>query len=287
MKKSILFIGAGRLGTTLAWALSKNDFEIPFFYSKEYLGDMKKYLPDTILIEKLTKDNFQNVNIVLITVPDAQIENVVQHLDILDVNWKNKVVLHTSGCKSSIELQALKSKGAHIGSIHPMQTFDEYFLPITIFKNVIFSLEGDNQTIDFFEKIAELLDAKIINLKAEDKILYHIAAVASSNFFLALLDYVSELYSKLNFDNNKIEELILPIVNQTLNNFKKDESKNIITGPLKRGDLSTIENHVKYLNENQKDLLPVYNEISKYISQYILNQNESEKEKLNRVLNND
>ncbi len=72
-----------------------------------------------------------------------------------------------------------------------------------------------------------------------------------------------------------------------MNNFNNDKAKNILTGPLKRGDLITIENHVNYLKENQKELLPVYEEISKYISRFILKQNESEAEKLNRILNND
>ena len=270
MNKNILFIGAGKLGTTLANALSEKGFTIPFFYSKEFPDDKKDCLPNTRFINELNKENFNNIEIIIITVPDEKIEQVVERLESYDINWVGKIVMHSSGCLSSIELNALKLKEAWVGSIHPMQTFDKHFLPKTLFENIFFSVEGDNQIIDFIEKIAELLNAKVIKLKPEDKMLYHIAAVASSNFFVALLDYVNELYKRMNFDENKIKDLILPIVNQTLNNFKNNESKNILTGPLKRGDLNTVEKHVKYLKENQKELLPVYGEISKYISQFLL-----------------
>jgi predicted short-subunit dehydrogenase-like oxidoreductase (DUF2520 family) len=292
MNKNILFIGAGKLGTTLASALSQSGFVIPFFYSKEIPDNRKVYFPNTTFVNELRTEYFENTEIVIITVPDEQIKIVAEQLDSLDIIWESKIIMHTSGCLNSTELGALKLNGAQVGSIHPMQSFDKHFMPKTIFENIIFSVEGDTQVQTFLEKIAELLNAKVTKLKPEDKILYHIAAVASSNFFVALLDYVGRLYKNLDFDENKIKELIVPIVSQSLNNFKNAESKNILTGPLKRGDFSTIENHVKYLKDNQEEMLPVYSEISKYISQFILKHNESEnhiveREKLKRIFDND
>jgi len=285
MKNNILFIGAGRLGTTLAWALSQKGFSIPVFYSKEFPKNKADYLPDTNFINQLNKENLQNCDILIITVPDAQIIKVVNYLESLGVNWQSKLVVHTSGCLSSSELHSLKLKGAEIGSIHPMQTFDSFFIPKEIFRDVVFAVEGDDQVNTFTGSIIKMLNAKLIQLNSEDKILYHIAAVASSNFIVVLLDYVNHLYKKLEFDDKKINELVLPIINQSLINFKQKESKDVLTGPIKRGDLGTIEKHVKYLKDNQKELLPIYKEMSKYILQFLLNQNEPEKDKLNKILN--
>jgi len=284
MKKNILFIGAGRLGTTLALALSQSGLSIPIFFSKEFPENKTDNLSDTRFVKELTEENIENSDVLIITVPDAQIEVVKNQLEFFDINWHNKLVLHTSGCLSSIELNSLNIKGAQVGSIHPMQSFDKVFLPKEIFKGVVFAVEGDEKIIIFAQSIAELLNANLIKLNPEDKILYHIAAVASSNFIVALLDYINQMYRKLGFGEEKIRELILPIINQTLKNFQRSESKDILTGPLKRNDFITIEKHVKYLKENQNTLFPVYKEISKYISQFLLNQNESEKDKLSRIL---
>ena len=285
MKNNNLFIGAGRFGTTLARAMYEKEFLIPFFFSKDIPLKHDLYLPNTQFLSVLSYTNFENVNTIIITVPDNQIKNVVNKLVLFDLNWEDILVFHTSGCLNSDELKALELKGAMVGSVHPMQTFDDLFLPVNIFKNIVFTVEGDIQIFNYFEKIAELLNAHILKLNPEDKILYHIAAVASSNFITALLVYVSDLYKKLNFAEKEIKKLILPIVNQTLINFKKIESKNSLTGPLKRGDLNTIENHVTYLKENQSELFPIYKEISKYISQFILDLSKSELEKLNSILN--
>jgi predicted short-subunit dehydrogenase-like oxidoreductase (DUF2520 family) len=285
MHENILFIGAGKLGTTLAKAMSEKGFSIPFFFSKRIPFDHEVYLPSTQFISELNKNNFKNINKVIITVPDDQIKNVAAHLILFDVSWTDKMVLHTSGCLSSDELRSLKIKGARVGSVHPMQTFNDHFLPCVIFRDIFFAVEGDSQIYNYFKKISEILDANVLKLNPEYKILYHIAAVASSNFFIALLDYISGIYKKLNFDEEEIPKLILPIINQTLVNFKKDELKNCLTGPLKRGDWNIIENHVNYLKKSQSELLPVYKEISKYISQFILKLNKFEMKKIYTILN--
>lgn len=240
-------------------------------------------MPDTVFKKEFNRKIVRESEIILITVPDDQIKLVINRLDLPGVKWHNKLVIHMSGSLSSLELKKLKTKGAVTGSIHPAQTFGDCFLPKSIFNGIYLAVEGDNQVIKFGKKIAALLHTKIILLKAEDKVLYHIAAVAASNFFVALLDYVNQLYSQLGLNENK--KLILPIVNQTLINFSNNRTKDILTGPLQRGDFKTIKSHVNYLKENQKALFPVYAEISKYISRFMIKENKSKK-KLNRILLN-
>jgi predicted short-subunit dehydrogenase-like oxidoreductase (DUF2520 family) len=286
MQNNILFIGAGRLGTTLARAMHEHGISIPCFLSKDMTSEHDKYLPNTKFIRQLNNTVFNKINTIIITVPDDQITNVVNNLILFDLSWEGMIVFHASGCLSSEELKSLRERGALTGSVHPMQTFDDYFLPPTIFKNITFTVEGDILIYNYIEKIAELLSANILKLNPEHKILYHIAAVSSSNFFTALLDYTSCLYKELKFDNKEIKKLILPIVNQSLINFEKNESKDSLTGPLKRGDWNTIESHINYLKKNQHGFLPVYKEISNYISQFILNMKKADLEKLNSIFSN-
>ena len=146
MKRNILFIGAGKLGTTLAWALSQNGFLIPIFYSTEFPENKSDYLPDTEFIGKLSEESVGKCKILIITVPDAQIIEVAKQLELLKVNWENKLVIHTSGCLSSNELHQLKLKGALVGSIHPMQTFDNFFLKIDLCISSVISSTGSPST---------------------------------------------------------------------------------------------------------------------------------------------
>jgi predicted short-subunit dehydrogenase-like oxidoreductase (DUF2520 family) len=286
MQKNVLFIGAGKLGTTLARAMHENGISILYFLSKDIILEHGRFLPKTKFIRQLNKSAFDKINTIIITVPDDQIKNVVNKLKRVDINWEGIIVFHTSGCLSSEKLKSLSARGAFVGSVHPMQTFDDYFLPPAIFKNITFTIEGDHHVYNFVEKITEILSANILKLNAESKVLYHIAAVASSNFFTALLDYSSGLYKELNFDEKAIKKLILPIVNQSLINFEKNNSKDSLTGPLKRGDWNTIESHVHYLKKNQNSYLPIYKEISNYISRFILNMKKSDLEKLNKIFKN-
>lgn len=284
MIRRILFIGAGKLGTSLAFSLCQKGFFIPCFVSKEFPNKIKSYLPNTSLVSNVEQADFKDVEIIIITVPDDQINLVANHLAVLNIDWNNKCVMHTSGCLNSNELSNLKVLGAFTGSLHPMQTFDKTFLSKDIFNDIVFTVEGDLKIREFAKKIAEMFKAKLMDIDSDKKTLYHVAAVASSNFLVGLLDYVSQLYRELGFEEQEIKELISPIMNQTINNFNLNESKTILTGPLKRGDIGTIEKHIKYLKAEREDLLPVYKEISSYIIKFIIESNESETDKWKRIL---
>ena len=278
MTQRILVVGAGRVGTTFARTLSKKEFSVSYIFSKTLPENLSKYLPKTKPISTINKNIIHEIDVIIITVPDDQVKVVVKQLSSIKINWENKLVLHTSGCLNSNELIKLKEMGASIGSVHPMQTFNEYFLPEQIFRDIMFAVEGDKQAQHFAETIARQLKMNILKIRPEDKILYHIAAVASSNFLVALLDYVHRLYKELSLDGEKIKKLMLPILNQTIRNYLEYDTNSILTGPLQRGDVNTIKKHVNYLQKNQNELLPVYQEISNYISQFILKHDAFEKE---------
>ena len=278
MTQRILVVGAGRVGTTFARTLSKKEFSVSYIFSKTLPENLSKYLPKTKPISTINKNIIHEIDLIIITVPDDQVKVVVKQLSSIKINWENKLVLHTSGCLNSNELIKLKEMGASIGSVHPMQTFNEYFLPEQIFRDIMFAVEGDKQAQHFAETIARQLKMNILKIRPEDKILYHIAAVASSNFLVALLDYVHRLYKELSLDGEKIKKLMLPILNQIIRNYLEYDTNSILTGPLQRGDVNTIKKHVNYLQKNQNELLPVYQEISNYISQFILKHDAFEKE---------
>lgn len=275
MKEKIHFIGAGNLGTTLARAMHESGYSVPVFWTKRKFlpKQASRYLPETCFKKLENHQQFINTaDIVIITVPDNQIRTVSKFLSNTLTDWANKIVCHTSGSLNKEELSDLEEKSAIVGSIHPMQTFNQLFLSPDIFKNIYFAVEGGNAIIKFAENWIKKFKSKMIKIQSSQKIIYHIAAVTISNFFAGLLNYSEHLFKNLNFDKNISKEIILPIVNTTLNNFRNTNSLSSLTGPLSRGDTNTIDKHLSMLKENHKDLYPVYKEISRYILKFMLNE---------------
>ena len=90
--KSIAIIGAGRLGTSLAYALSKNGFEISALscQSKASADESR----ERIGRGTSTTDNVHAASkgeVVFLTVPDDRIEDIVQELTASPLDWEEKV----------------------------------------------------------------------------------------------------------------------------------------------------------------------------------------------------
>ena len=86
-------------------------------------------------------------------------------------------------------------------------------------------------------------------MKSDNKILYHLAGVYASNFLAGNL-FVSE---KMLMQNNIPEKMFFNIlsstINSTLNNVNKVGPAKALSGPVERGDIHTIKNHISTLKK--------------------------------------
>jgi len=286
MKNNIHFIGFGKLGTTLARAMYESGWFVPYYWIRNEIDyiEANRYLPDTKFELQIKASVIKSAEVILITVPDIRIGSVAEYLSQTLSDWDGKIVIHTSGCLNSSELEPLKQNGATVGSIHPMQTFHSRFLPPNIFENIYIAVEGNNKIATFADELCKDLNAKMFKIKPDQKLLYHIAAVSLSNFLNGVINYGENLFSRLGIDQELLQPLIQPIITTSINNYFQANGKSSLTGPLTRGDFSVVEKHLSYLKKNHEDLLPVYSEISKYIFRFILDKDINNYEQLKKVL---
>jgi predicted short-subunit dehydrogenase-like oxidoreductase (DUF2520 family) len=82
--------------------------------------------------------------VVLLTVPDDAIPAVASELaQIGGDEWRGLIVLHTSGPLDSTVLSPLKSCGAAVGSMHPLQSFSGVGTPPL--EGRVFGIEAMNR----------------------------------------------------------------------------------------------------------------------------------------------
>jgi len=106
--------------------------------------------------------------IILICVPESAIPGVVKRLASFgEGEWRKKIVLHTSGALGSSVLAELRSVGAAIGSIHPLQTFSGVGVPD--FDGTVFAIEGDSAALRIARGITRTLGGQPVQLKSCSK----------------------------------------------------------------------------------------------------------------------
>jgi len=96
--------------------------------------------------------------------------------------------------------------------------------------------------------LAETLGLRPFAVADADRTLYHAAAVIGGNFLVTLHDVAVRLLAEAGAP----KEAIVPLMTRTI------ENRFDLTGPIARGDWSTVEAHLDVLAERAPDLVPLY-----------------------------
>ena len=257
MKISI--IGTGRLGGALAIALERGNYQIDnlFVRSDRDLSEITDRISPTPKV--LTTEYFGEINseVILITTQDSEIEKVAENLS---NNIRSEpFVFHTSGSLSSEILQKLKKSDCKIGSIHPLVSISDPVLGAERFTDVFFCVEGDREAVKIAEKIVQDLGGKPFSIKTEFKTLYHASAVTACGHLVALLDVAFEMLIHCGLDEERSKEVLLPLVESTISNLKKQTPSEALTGTFARADSETLERHIKVIKKDvSEEVLKVY-----------------------------
>jgi predicted short-subunit dehydrogenase-like oxidoreductase (DUF2520 family) len=160
--------------------------------------------------------------------------------------WKNKIVFHSSGALTSDVLAPLRRAGAHVASLHPMMTYVPGTTPDM--RGVPFAVEGDHKAVAAAQKIVRDLDAEIFSIRKKSKTLYHALGSFSSPLLVATLATAERVGHAAGLSPTQTRKIIGPILRETLKNYQQGGPAAAFSGPIKRGDLSTVRRHLRELN---------------------------------------
>lgn len=159
--------------------------------------------------------------------------------------WKDKTVFHSSGALSSDVLRPLQRAGAHTASLHPMMTFVPGTTPRL--QKVPFAVEGDRQAVAVARQIVRNLGAEVFAIKKEAKTLYHALGSFSSPLVVATLVTAERVGRAAGLSRTQTSKMMGPILRQTIKNYLERGAAAAFSGPIKRGDLTTVRRHLKEL----------------------------------------
>lgn len=249
------FIGPGKVGANLGRYFTQKGITISGFYgqninsTKEAINITKSKFYENI------KDIIKESDILFITTPDDIISIIDTQLSKFNLN--NKSICHTSGSLKSNVLYNSKNSGALIYSIHPMFAFSNKNINLNELEKIYFSIEGDYFENSPIEKLIKKLGNKYFLRKEEDSATYHLANVFVSNLILSLLNIGISYFKKLGLSENDSLEAIKPLVKGNIESIFEKGFVDSLTGPILRGDLTTVEKHLNVLEKDHDKLYKI------------------------------
>lgn len=265
-KPTVSIIGAGRLGQALALALQPAGYAIVALVARRrQKAEKAAGLLDKPAVALSAKqlDQLPSSDVVIIATPDDAIENVAARLATsLPLNDRG-LILHTSGALSSEVLLRLAKRGFHTGSVHPLVSVSESRAGAKSLGNAFYCVEGDQVAIRMARKMVRDLGGTSFSIKPENKALYHAAALLAAGHLTALIDLAIEMLVSAGLNRPDAQKVLLPLVESAVANLKNSPPARALTGTFARGDLATVERHLKALtrkaeSKNLADSLEVY-----------------------------
>jgi len=263
MSETVSIVGGGRVGRALGRRLRELGWRVGGVTGRS-ISTARAAVRAIGAGQPLDAPTHQVLNsrVILITTPDSAIEGVAKNLAQLGgKEWFGKVALHTSGSLDSSVLRPLADLGAATGSMHPMQTFSNQNLPDLA--KCIFGIDGSPAALQVARKMIHQMDGVAVRLSGANKAAYHAAGSFACVYVLALMETATRLLMTQGFKRRQAMRALLPLVRQTLDNFESVGPLAAWTGPLSRGDFSTIERHVKALADFEPEFLEAYKTLSR------------------------
>lgn len=278
------FIGTGALGTTLINALNELNYEIKSIYNRT--ESKAKALAEQVYVSisgSFPEQQDELGDVVFLTVPDSQVTEVSDKLVGLGDSrfWEKKKVLHCSGVLTTDALKTLGDKGASVGAMHPLQTFSNQSTSKD-FRDIYFSFQGDEEAKKIVESMIRPLGAKYVELSKEGKPHIHAAAVMAANYFATLVETSGRVAHSGGVSYEDATKLFFPLLRTMFSNVENSSPKDALSGPLKRGDIETIQTHLDLMRWDEKN---IYKELGRYTLEHLTDLKKKQPERYIELMN--
>jgi predicted short-subunit dehydrogenase-like oxidoreductase (DUF2520 family) len=180
----------------------------------------------------------EGAELVLLCVPDRAIADVAASVELGP--W----IAHVSGATS---LAALAPHERRF-SIHPLQTIVRRRGPEQLDGAWAAVTAETSKARELGFELARLLGLEPFELADADRPLYHAAAAFVSGYLVTLYRTAASLFEEVWAP----PEALLPLMRRTIDNDFE------LTGPIARGDWTTVESHAEALRTRRPELEPLY-----------------------------
>lgn len=231
--RRLVVIGNGRVGGSVARAARTAGLDVE------------------VVSHSLARCAAAGADVVLLCVPDRAIADVCGQ--VVQAAPPPSFVGHVSGASPLDVLDPAYRNGVGTFSLHPLQTVPH---PATDLAGVPCAIAGSTPAASSVARqLGAALGMRPFEVPDDRRAAYHTAAAIASNFLVVLEEAAADLLARAGVDNPRA--VLGPLVLRTAANWV-DAGTAALTGPISRGDESTVRRHIAALTELAPELLPLY-----------------------------
>ena len=192
----------------------------------------------------------------LIAVPDRSVTAAAASL--AESGVSRGAALHTCGALGPEALQPLADQGVACGVFHPLQTFPTPEAGLRRLGGIAYGIAGSPAAQAWGERLAGKLGGRPLAIPEGQTALYHAAAVMASNALVGVMDAAAGLMESAGVERTDALSALQPLAEASLRHVGSLGIEDALTGPIRRGDCSTVEAHLRALERAPGSMTELY-----------------------------
>jgi predicted short-subunit dehydrogenase-like oxidoreductase (DUF2520 family) len=248
-------VGAGRVGTALAVALSRAGHRVTGASAVSVASRRRvdKYLPGTPVMEPA--EVIGAADLVLLTVPDDALGGLVSGLAATGAPLAGRLLAHASGRHGLAVLEPATRLGALPLALHPVMTFTGRPDDVDRIAGISFGVTAPPQLRPAAEVLVLEMGGEPVFIAEDDRGLYHAALAGAANHLVTLVVQAADLLHRAGVPQPA--RMLGPLLSAALDNaLRLDDAA--LTGPVARADAETVASHLDALRAAAPEALGAY-----------------------------
>ena len=236
-------IGVGRAGSALGAALARAGHPVIAAHavSERSRDRAAAVLPDAELVA--VEEVVARTELVLLAVPDDALPALAQQLPFTP----GQFVVHCSGRYGVAVLDPAAQRGALPLALHPAMTLTGTSLDVERLSGTPFGVTSAEPLRMAAEALVVEMGGEPIWIPEAARTLYHAALAHSANHLITLVASAIEMLEGAGVENGG--RLLTPLLQASLDNALR-MGYPALTGPVVRGDASTVAAHIEVLAQD-------------------------------------
>ncbi|HKJ17311.1 MAG TPA: DUF2520 domain-containing protein [Xanthomonadales bacterium] len=238
-------IGCGRAGGSVASALARTGLVT--------IGQVLNRSPSSThrAVARLgagdaveTIGAFSRPDVWLIATPDDSIGLMAQELAARRPGLSGQAVFHLSGRYGPGVLATAGDRGAETAAVHPVRSMPVHSTDVDQFRDTICIAEGSDAALRALRSPFEASGACWKEVKDLNRGLYHAALAIVSNVTKGVVWKAQKWLEQAGLEPEVAAQASHSLLSITAADLNREGARQSITGPVVRGDTSTVEAHL-------------------------------------------
>lgn len=249
-------VGAGRVGAVLGNALRAAGHAVvgASGVSAASRERIEVLLPGVPVLE--VSEVVERAELVLLTVPDDALGDLVTGLGTLNAWQPGQIVVHTAGALGTDVLAPVRAVGGIPLAIHPAMTFTGTSLDLARLVGCVFAVTGPTAVLPIGQALVVELGGEPVVVDESARPLYHAALAHGANHVVVLVAQAA--HALVAAGVTQPDRVLGPLLTAALDGAVRSSAAAAgsptaasgvasLTGPVVRGDVGTVATHLTEL----------------------------------------